>query len=120
MTPPGRIRVGIGGWDYEPWRETFYPAGLAQKRQLEYASGQVSAIEINSTYYRAQKPESYAKWRAQTPDGFMFSVKALRYATNRRVLAEAGEAVEKFLGSGVAELGEKLGPIVWQLAPTKR
>ncbi len=120
MTSPGSIRVGIGGWDYEPWRETFYPAEVTLKRQLEYASRQVTAIEINGTYYRTQKPETYAKWRDDTPDGFMFSVKALRYTTNRRVLAEAGESVGKFLGSGIAELGAKLGPIVWQLAPTKR
>jgi uncharacterized protein YecE (DUF72 family) len=120
MANTGSIRVGIGGWDYEPWRETFYPADVTLKRQLEYASRQVTAIEINGTYYRTQKPETYAKWRDDTPDGFMFSVKALRYTTNRRVLAEAGESVGKFLGSGIAELGAKLGPIVWQLAPTKR
>jgi len=120
MATAGRIRAGIGGWDYEPWRETFYPAGLAQKRQLEYASRQLSAIEINGTYYRTQTPASYAKWREQTPDDFVFSLKALRYTTNRKVLAEAGESIAKFLGSGLAELGDKLGPIVWQLAPTKR
>jgi uncharacterized protein YecE (DUF72 family) len=119
MKIAGSIRAGIGGWDYEPWRETFYPAGLTQKRQLEYASRQLTAIEVNGTYYRTQSPSSYAKWRAETPDKFMFSLKALRYTTNRKVLAEAGESVQKFLGSGLAELGDKLGPIVWQLAPTK-
>jgi len=116
----GRIRAGIGGWDYEPWRANFYPAGLAQKRELEYASRKLTAIEINGTYYRNQSPASYAKWREQTPEGFMFSIKALRYTTNRKVLAEAGESIAKFLGSGLVELGDKLGPIVWQLAPTKR
>jgi uncharacterized protein YecE (DUF72 family) len=120
MTQAGKIRVGIGGWDYEPWRETFYPEDVTLKRQLEYASRQVTAIEINGTYYRTQTPATYAKWRDETPDGFMFAVKALRYTTNRRVLAEAGESVDKFLASGIAELGAKLGPIVWQLAPTKR
>lgn len=116
----GQIRVGIGGWDYEPWRETFYPETVSAKRQLEYASRQLTSIEINGTYYRTQSPATYAKWAAETPDDFVFSMKALRYTTNRKVLAEAGESVEKFLGSGIAEMGAKLGPIVWQLAPTKR
>ena len=114
------IRVGIGGWDYEPWRETFYPETVSAKRQLEYASRQLTSIEINGTYYRTQSPATYAKWAAETPEGFVFSLKALRYTTNRKVLAEAGESVGKFLGSGIVEMGAKLGPIVWQLAPTKR
>ncbi|GAA4339096.1 DUF72 domain-containing protein [Pigmentiphaga soli] len=113
------VRVGIGGWNYAPWRETFYPPDLPQIRELEYASRQVTAIEINSTYYGTQKPATFAKWREQTPDGFVFALKASRYATNRRVLAEAGESVRRFVGSGIAELGDKLGPIVWQFAPTK-
>jgi uncharacterized protein YecE (DUF72 family) len=113
------IRVGIGGWTYEPWRETFYPEDLSQKDELHYASRQVSAIEINGTYYSGQKPETFAKWRDDTPDGFMFSVKASRYATNRRVLAEAGESVNRFVNGGVTELGAKLGPILWQFAATK-
>jgi uncharacterized protein YecE (DUF72 family) len=120
MTKSGRICVGIGGWDYEPWRETFYPVDLPKKRELEYASRQVSAIEINGTYYRTQKPESFAKWYEQTPDDFIFSVKASRYATNRKMLAEAGESIERFLHSGLSELGHKLGPLLWQFAPTKR
>jgi uncharacterized protein YecE (DUF72 family) len=115
-----RIRVGIGGWDFAPWRETFYPAGLAQKRALEYASRQVSSIEINGTYYRNAKPEHFANWAAQTPDDFMFAVKASRYCTNRKALGEAGESIERFMASGLDELGAKLGPILWQLAPTKR
>lgn len=114
------IRVGIGGWDYDPWRETFYPPDVPKKRALEYASRQVTGIEVNGTYYGAFKPETYANWHAQTPDDFMFSLKALRYTTNRKVLAEAGESVDKFIHSGLSELGEKLGPIVWQLAPSKR
>jgi uncharacterized protein YecE (DUF72 family) len=116
---PAPIRVGIGGWTYEPWRETFYPEDLSQKDELHYASRQVSAIEINGTYYSGQKPETFAKWRDDTPDGFMFSVKASRYATNRRVLAEAGESVNRFVNGGVTELGAKLGPILWQFAATK-
>ncbi|MFZ6645630.1 DUF72 domain-containing protein [Undibacterium sp. TJN25] len=115
-----RIRVGIGGWDYDPWRETFYPADVPKKRALEYASRQVTAIEVNGTYYGTFKPETYANWHAQTPDDFMFSVKALRYTTNRKVLTEAGESVDKFINSGLSELDAKLGPIVWQLAPSKR
>ena len=115
-----RIRVGIGGWTYEPWRESFYPADLPQKRELEYASRQVTAIEINGTYYRTQTPASFAKWYGETPDGFVFSVKASRHATNRKVLAEAGESIARFLGSGLVELGDKLGPILWQFMPTKQ
>ncbi|MDN3921413.1 DUF72 domain-containing protein [Roseateles violae] len=114
------IRVGIGGWNFEPWRDNFYPKGWPQQRELEYASRQLSAIEINSTYYSSQKPSTFAKWREDTPDDFMFSLKASRFATNRRVLAEAGESVQRFVGSGIAELAAKLGPIVWQFAPSKR
>lgn len=114
------IRVGIGGWNYPPWRGSFYPADLAQRLELHYASQQVTTIEINATYYRTQKPESFAKWRDETPAGFVFSLKANRFATNRRVLAEAGDSIRHFLASGIAELGDKLGPIVWQFAPTKR
>jgi uncharacterized protein YecE (DUF72 family) len=117
--PGGRIRVGVGGWVYEPWRNDFYPPGLAQAQELAYLSARVSAIEINATFYRNQTAASFARWHDATPDGFVFSVKATRYATNRRVLAEAGEAIERFFASGLVELGPKLGPIVWQLAPTK-
>jgi len=114
-----RIRVGIGGWSYQPWRETFYPADVPKKDELHFASRQLTAIEINSTFYRLQTPAVFAKWRDATPEDFVFSLKAPRYVMNRRVLAEAGETMGKFLGSGIGELGTKLGPILWQLAPTK-
>jgi uncharacterized protein YecE (DUF72 family) len=115
-----KIRIGVGGWTYEPWRSAFYPKGLAQKRELEYASSKLTSIEINGTYYGAQKPESFAKWHDETPDDFVFSLKATRYATNRRVLAESGPTIERFFNSGVTELKAKLGPINWQFATTKR
>ena len=115
-----RIFVGIGGWSFEPWRQTFYPADLPARRELEYASRRLSAIEINSTYYSSQAPATFAKWRDATPEGFVFPLKASRFATNRRVLAEAGESVQRFVEGGITELGPKLGPIVWQFAPTKR
>jgi uncharacterized protein YecE (DUF72 family) len=115
-----RIRVGVGGWVYEPWRDNFYPAGWPHSRELEYASRHLSAIEINGTYYSTPSRASVAKWRDATPEDFVFSLKASRFATNRRVLAEAGESVSRFIGSGIAELGPKLGPIVWQFASTKR
>jgi uncharacterized protein YecE (DUF72 family) len=113
-------KVGVGGWTYEPWRGSFYPAGLAQKRELEYASRHLTSIEINGTYYGSQKPESFAKWHDETPDGFVFAVKGPRFATNRRALAEAGASVERFFASGVMELKEKLGPINWQFMATKK
>jgi uncharacterized protein YecE (DUF72 family) len=116
----GAIRVGIGGWTFEPWRETFYPPGLPARRELEYASRAVTAIEINGTFYNTQSPSSFAKWHDDTPDDFVFAVKAIRFATNRRVLAEAGESVQRFLSSGLTRLSTKLGPILWQFAPTKR
>ncbi len=113
------IRVGVGGWVYEPWRANFYPVGLPHRDELQHASRRLTAIEINSTYHGTQKRDSFAKWRDETPDDFLFSMKASRYATNRRVLADAGDSIERFIGSGIAELGPKLGPIVWQFAPTK-
>jgi uncharacterized protein YecE (DUF72 family) len=113
------IRVGIGGWSFEPWRGTFYPAGLPQKRELEYAGQHLTAIEINSTFYGRQKPESFANWAKAVPDGFQFSVKASRYAVNRKQLAEGAESIEKFLTQGFTELGDRLGPILWQFAATK-
>lgn len=116
---PSRIRAGIGGWTYEPWRANFYPKGLVQKNELDYASRHVTAIEINGTFYRAQKPATYASWREQTPAGFAFSLKAPRYSTERNRLAEAGSAVRGFVFGGIAELGDRLGPINWQLPERK-
>ena len=116
----GQIRIGIGGWTFEPWRGPFYPEGLVQKRELEYASRKLTTIEINGTFYGSQKPATFIKWHDETPDDFVFSLKAPRFATNRRVLAEAGDSIERFLASGVLELKNKLGPINWQLAPTKQ
>jgi uncharacterized protein YecE (DUF72 family) len=116
----GTIRVGVGGWTYEPWRGTFYPKGLAQKSELDYASRHLTSIEINGTYYGSQKPESFARWHDETPDGFIFSVKGPRFTTNRRVLAEAGSSIERFFASGVIRLGDKLGPVNWQFLPTKK
>jgi uncharacterized protein YecE (DUF72 family) len=121
MITRGQIRVGVGGWTFEPWRGgVFYPAGLRQAKELEYASRQLTAIEINGTYYGSQKPETWRKWRQETPDGFVFSVKGSRFCTNRKVLAEGAESVERFFAQGLAELGDRLGPILWQFANTKR
>ncbi|MCP3733997.1 DUF72 domain-containing protein [Sphingomonas sp. RP10(2022)] len=114
------IRIGIGGWTYEPWRGTFYPDKWPQKRELEYAASQLTAIEINGTYYSSFKPASFANWAKSVPDGFVFAVKASRYATNRKVLAEAGESIERFVGQGIVELGDRLGPILWQFMATKK
>lgn len=116
----GKIHIGIGGWVFEPWRGAFYPDGLPQKRELEYAASKLTSIEINGTYYGSQKPESFAKWREETPEDFVFALKGSRFCTNRRVLAEAGPSVEKFLTSGLTELKHKLGPINWQFMPTKQ
>lgn len=115
----GRIRVGIGGWTFEPWRGTFYPEGLRQKDELAYVGQHLTATEINATYYGTQKPATFANWAKAVPDGFQFAVKASRFCTNRRVLAEAGESIAKFVGQGIAELGDRLGPILWQFMPTK-
>jgi uncharacterized protein YecE (DUF72 family) len=114
------IRVGIGGWTYEPWRGTFYPEGLKHADELKYASSKLTAIEINGTFYRTQSPASFAKWRDETPDDFVFSVKGHRAAVNKKVLGEAGEAIGWFLKSGVTELGPKLGPLLWQMMPFKK
>jgi uncharacterized protein YecE (DUF72 family) len=118
--PAQRIRIGVGGWTYAPWRGLFYPEDLPQKRELEYMSRKLTSIEINGTYYGSQKPESFAKWHAETPDDFVFAVKGPRYATNRRALSEASASIERFFASGVLALKDKLGPINWQFPPTKK
>ncbi|RYY98750.1 MAG: DUF72 domain-containing protein [Comamonadaceae bacterium] len=113
-----RIRAGIGGWTYEPWRDNFYPKGLPHSRELQHASRHVTAIEVNGTFYSTFKPATFAKWRDETPDGFLFALKAHRFTTHRRELAGAGEGIARFVDSGLAELGDKLGPLLWQLMPT--
>jgi uncharacterized protein YecE (DUF72 family) len=120
MAYVGKIFAGIGGWNFAPWRGVFYPKGLPQAKELAYAATQLTSIEINSTYYGSQKPETFRKWANEVPDGFLFSVKGPRFATNRRVLAEAGDSIKRFLDSGVIELGDRLGPLLWQFAPTKK
>ena len=116
----GNIRIGVGGWTYEPWRGTFYPETLAQKLELQYAASKLTTIEINGTFYGSQKPATFARWRDETPDDFVFALKAPRYATHRRVLSEAAPTIERFFKSGVLELKDKLGPINWQLMPTTK
>jgi len=116
----GRIRVGIGGWTFEPWRGPFYPEGWPKARELEYASTHVTTIEINGTFYSTQKPATWADWAKRTPDDFVFAIKASRFCVNRRVLCEAAESIDRFINQGLAELGPKLGPILWQFAATKQ
>jgi len=116
----GKIYVGIGGWTFAPWRGTFYPDDLSQKKELGYASRALTSIEINGTYYSTFKPPSWTKWREETPEDFVFAVKASRFCTNRRALAEGKESVERFIGQGLSLLGEKLGPINWQFMATKK
>jgi uncharacterized protein YecE (DUF72 family) len=114
------IRVGIGGWVFPPWRGVFYPAGLTQARELEHASRHVTSIEINGTFYGAQKPASFRRWHDDTPDDFVFSVKGPRFATHRRELGEAGPSIDRFIDGGVLELGKKLGPMLWQFQATTK
>lgn len=116
----GKIRLGIGGWTFAPWRGVFYPDKLPQAKELSYAASHLTSIEINGTYYGSQKPASYRKWASEVPDDFVFSLKGPRFATNRRVLAEAGDSIKRFYDSGVLELGDHLGPVLWQFAPTKK
>ncbi len=114
------IRVGIGGWTYEPWRGVFYPPGHPQKRELEYAGQHVTTIEINATFYGRQRPTSFRNWAASVPDGFKFSLKASRFSTARKLLADGADSIDKFMTQGFTELGDRLGPILWQFAATKR
>lgn len=112
--------VGVGGWTYEPWRGVFYPKGLPHARELSYAGEHLTSIEVNGTFYSTQSPKTFRKWASEVPDGFVFALKGPRYAVNRRVLAEAGDSIQRFLSSGITELGPKLGPLLWQFAPHKK
>jgi uncharacterized protein YecE (DUF72 family) len=114
------IRVGVGGWTFAPWRKNFYPKGLKHADELAYAARQITAIEINGTFYREQSPASFAKWREETPEDFVFTVKGHRAVVAPRRLADSGEAIGWFLKSGVLELRDKLGPFLWQLAGNKK
>lgn len=114
-----RIRVGVGGWVFEPWRGVFYPKGLPHKQELAFASRRLTAIEINSTYYSTQSPATFRRWADEAPDGFVFTLKGSRFVTNRRQLAGAKESIQRYVEQGLTELGPKLGPIFWQFAPTK-
>jgi uncharacterized protein YecE (DUF72 family) len=115
MRKTGIIFTGVGGWNFAPWRGSFYPKGLAQTQELHYASRQFTSTEINSTFYGLQKPATFQKWHDETPDAFIFSLKAPRFVTHRKRLADV--SVQRFLESGLARLGDKLGPINWQLPP---
>ena len=116
----GRVHVGVGGWTFTPWRGPFYPPGLPHAKELAFASSKLTAIEINGTFYRTQAPASFAKWRSEVPDGFIFAVKAPRVTTHRTALAESEPAIARFLGSGLLELQDRLGPILWQFPPTRK
>jgi uncharacterized protein YecE (DUF72 family) len=121
MTPKsGQIRIGIGGWTFEPWRGPFYPKGLPHAQELSYASERLTSIEVNGTFYRTQTPATFRKWANEVPDDFVFALKGPRFAVNRRVLKEAGDSIKRFVDSGIAELGGHLGPLLWQFAPTKK
>ena len=120
MASSGKIYAGVGGWTYEPWRGVFYPKSLPHARELEYAAQHLTSIEVNGTFYRTQTPASFRKWASEVPDGFVFALKGPRYAVNRRVLAEAGDSIKRFLDSGPSELGAKLGPLLWQFTPYKK
>jgi uncharacterized protein YecE (DUF72 family) len=116
----GPIHIGIGGWTFEPWRGVFYPDGLPHSQELAYAAARLTSIEVNGTFYRTQTPATFRKWAGEVPNGFKFALKGPRFATNRRVLKEAGDSIKRFLDSGITELGERLGPLLWQFAPTKK
>lgn len=118
--PAGTIRTGIGGWTFEPWRGTFYPADLPKAKEADYAVSHLGTIEINGTFYRTQTPATFAKWRDAAPGGFVYAVKALQYCVAKKKLAEAEDSIGRFLGSGLTELGDKLGPILWQFRETRK
>ena len=119
MTKP-IIRVGIGGWTYERWRGSFYPEGLAQKRELEFVGQKLTATEINATYYSRQSPKSWENWAKSVPDGFQFAVKGSRFVTMKAKLAEAGEGIGNFVAQGFTALGDKLGPILWMFMARRK
>jgi uncharacterized protein YecE (DUF72 family) len=114
------IRVGVGGWSFDPWEETFYPAGLSKAKQLAYASRKMTAVEVNATYYSSFKPDTFAKWAEASPDGFVFSLKAHRFSTVRKTKEDMKKSVDLFLGQGITSLKEKLGPINWQFPGTRK
>ena len=116
----GRIRIGIGGWTYAPWRGVFYPDKHPQSKELEYASRQLGAIEINATFYGRQKPKNWETWANTVPDDFQFAIKGSRYCVSRSRLAESVDSIANFFGQGFEVLGAKLGPILWQFAHFKR
>ncbi len=116
----GQIRIGIGGWTFAPWRGTFYPKGLPHAKELAYAAARLTSIEVNGTFYRTQSPATYRKWASEVPQGFVFSLKGSRFVTNRSVLKDAGDSIKRFLNSGITELGDHLGPLLWQFAPFKK
>jgi len=116
----GRVRIGIGGWTYAPWRGVFYPDKLPQKQELEYASRQLGVIEINATFYGRQSPKSWQNWEKVAPDDFQFAVKGSRYCVMKSKLAEAGDGLAGFFAQGFSALGPKLGPILWQLTPWRK
>lgn len=118
--PPGRIRIGISGWRYAPWRGVFYPEGLPQRRELAFAAEHLTSIEVNGTFYALQRPASFAQWAAETPDDFVFAIKGSRYITHRLRLKEAATPLANFFASGLLSLGRKLGPLLWQLPPYSR
>src|ERR1700712_1337774 len=120
MTTQSHIYTGIGGWTFAPWRGEFYPKGLPHAKELSYAAERLTSIEVNGTFYRTQSPATYRKWASEVPKGFVFAIKGVRFVTNRRVLMEAGDSINRFLDSGVTELGNKLGPLLWQFAPFKK
>ncbi|MCW2800517.1 MAG: hypothetical protein JWQ70_1989, partial [Aeromicrobium sp.] len=114
----GAVRIGISGWTYAPWRKVFYPEGLRQKDELEYAASKLSSIEINGSFYSLQRPESYLAWRERTPERFVFAVKGGRFITHMKKLADVEAPLANFFASGPLALGDKLGPVLWQLPPT--
>ena len=116
----GDIRIGVGGWTFEPWRGVFYPHGLPHAQELHYAAERLTSIEVNGTFYRSQTPATFRKWASEVPQNFVFALKGPRFAVNRRVLKEAGDSIKRFLDSGITELGGHLGPLLWQFAPTKK